>query len=100
MGPIIIIGLWHLWLAAWRISFRKCTIRQVPNTDIPKASAEPTMNVERKIYCLPSTESSTNLRAEMEMALKFGGISPTFGQSREIDTLSAKGVDVTGLRTP
>lgn len=101
-SPILIIGIvafLTLGSSLYFISRNKPSGN--PNASIPETSEESLAKSTGNT--LPAQESAPplNLRAELEMALKSGGIHPTRLASiaKEIDALAAKGVDVSSLRT-
>ena len=102
VGLVVIIGIVALiaFGGVTYIAVRNAPPRPEPGANIPTTSAEPPIKRAGNTLFTRQSDSSASLRAEMEMALKSGGINPTRLTSigREIDALSVKGADVSTLR--
>ncbi len=103
VGLVVIIGVVAIFAfgSVAYLAVRKAPARPGPGGNIAKTSAVPDAG-QRTGNILPGQQpaSGANLRAELEMALKSGGINPTRLASiqLEIDALSAEGADVADLR--
>lgn len=100
MIPIIAIGIMALFAIG---SVAYFSSRNTPEDKESGAGASKTVEQpvgEASALPIEKLESRTSLRAEMEMALKSGGINPArFAQiEEEIDALAAKDIDVSDLR--
>lgn len=102
ISSIIAIGIVAI-LAFGGVTYftsRKISDRPAPGADIPRTPTKQVTERAGNNFSIQKPDSSANLRAELEMALKFGGINPIRLASikSEIDALSARGIDVSELR--
>src|SRR3989344_2053389 len=105
---IAVVALFTLGSAAYFSAHSTPAVSEEQRISTSETATEPPKQIVADVprdrtAALPAqtSDSSAGLRAELEIALRSGGISPTrFKETqREIDALATRGVNVTDLRT-